>query len=270
MFGECLKFQVDGQRQVFAGFRLLVVFSFLIAALNTAFRVAQQNLDAFLSAQLLLVRPLHAEFSDVVAGLIVVVFLDVGRRNLRHIAEHMGGVGIFIFAKGAFLDVKARETEHFLLKNAEFLVRKLTHENLLRIARVTGIFRAVFDVVHPLNEVFLRDSDGIAKLHRVESSGHLVHNHHNVVNRLIINHLLAVSVGNHATRGKLDFLQKRIRVGIFLVVVAEQLEREKADDVNHDNQHSHATNHITPIFKTMIFHPPSCFGKTLSSAVKRW
>ena len=249
-----MQFQINRQREIFAGFRLLVVFSVLITPLNTAFGVAQQNLNTFLTAQLLFVITLDAKFSDEVARLIVVVFLDVGRRNFRYIAEHVGGIGVFIFANRAFLDIKTRKTEHFLLENAEFLVRELSHENLLRIARIAGIFRTVFDVAHPLDEVFLRDADGLAKLHRVESSCHLVHDHHDVVNRLVINHLLAVSVSDDTTRGELDFFQKGIRVGIFLVVVAEQLEHEKADDVNHDYQRGHTTNHITPVFKTMIFH----------------
>ena len=223
---ECLQLYVDAEREVLAGNGLLVEGTVLIATLDAAVGVAQEYLDALLSAQLLLIAALHAELTDVVAGLIVVVFLDVAGRHLSHIAQHMGGMRILVLADAALLHVEAREAEHLLLEHAELLVGELAHEELLREARVAGILRTVLDVVHALYEEFLRDAQRLAELQRVEVPALFVHDDHDVVGGLVVDEELSVSVGDDASRGVFNLLQERVGVGILLVVVAEQLQRE--------------------------------------------
>ncbi len=76
-FAECLEVDVDAERQVLSRHGLLVELSVLVASLDSAVGIAEHNLHALLSAQLLLVGLLHAELSLVVAGLVVGVLLHV-------------------------------------------------------------------------------------------------------------------------------------------------------------------------------------------------
>ena len=69
---------VKAKCEVLAGYGATVELTILVAALHTAVGVTQQNLHAFLAAQLALVAALHAQLADVVAGLVVVILLDVG------------------------------------------------------------------------------------------------------------------------------------------------------------------------------------------------
>ena len=80
---------VESEGKVSSGNRTLVVPSVLVSAFYSASRVAQKNLHALCSAQFLLVIFLYAEFSDIVAALIVRVFLYVSLRNLAYVAKHM-------------------------------------------------------------------------------------------------------------------------------------------------------------------------------------
>ena len=216
--------------------------------------VAQQDLDAFLAAQLLLVAALHTQLADVVARLVVVVILDVAGRHLTYVAQDVGGIRVLILADAAFLHVETREAEHLLLKHAELLVRQLTHEQLLRETRVARVLRAVLDVVHALDEKFLRDAQCLTEFHGVQSSALLVHDHHDVVGGLVVHQQFAVAVGDDAARRIFNLLQESIRVGILLVVVAHQLQREETDDVDRNDEHGHTTYHIAAVVEIKIFH----------------
>ena len=119
---ESLKLDVEREGEVFAGHGLVVVETVLVFSLNASAGIAQKNLDTLLAAKLLLVVALHAKFPDVVACLVIVVILDVVLRHLGNISKNMGGIRILILSDGAFLDVKAGETEEFLLKHGELLL----------------------------------------------------------------------------------------------------------------------------------------------------
>lgn len=76
-FAQLLEFDVQTEPQVLASHRSLVELAVHVVALNTSACVAQQYLNTFLASQLLLVRTFHAQFSDKVAGDIVVIFFHV-------------------------------------------------------------------------------------------------------------------------------------------------------------------------------------------------
>ena len=61
-------------------------------------------------------------------------------------------------------------------------------------------------------------------------------------------------VANCATRRILYFLEKGVTVGVFLIVVAEQLEREKADEIDCNNEYSHPTDNQSPFVEFEIYH----------------
>ena len=102
--------------------------------MNTSAGIAQQYLNSLLSAQLLFVIFLHTELANEVAGLIIVVLLNVGRRHFGNVAEYMCTTRRLILAYAAALNIKSGESEHLLLEVAELLVAELTHKELLRKA----------------------------------------------------------------------------------------------------------------------------------------
>ena len=63
-----------------------------------------------------------------------------------------------------------------------------------------------------------------------------------------------MSVADSATRGIFDFLEKGITICVFLIVVAEQLKREEADEIDCNNEYSHPTDNQSPFVEFEIFH----------------
>ena len=117
--------------------------------------IAQEDLNALLTAKLLLVATLNTQLTDIIAGLIVFVVFDIGRRHLTHITKDMGGVGIFILADGAFLHIETRKAEHLLIEDTVILIVDLAHEELLGETRISRILVAVLDLIHALDEILL-------------------------------------------------------------------------------------------------------------------
>ena len=96
--------------------------------------IAQQYLHALLASQVFFIRAFHAQFTYIVARLVIVVLLNICWRHLGHIAQHMGSVWMLILTDAALLHVEAWKAVHLLLKHTEVVVRELVHEHLLREA----------------------------------------------------------------------------------------------------------------------------------------
>ena len=261
-FTQGLQLGIDAQRQVLAGLCTLVKLTVTIAALHTSVGIAQQNLDTFHTTQLLLVRALDTQLADIVAGLVVVVLLDIGRRHLSHIAQHVGTHVVGVLAHAALLHIEAWETEHLLLEDAEVLVGELTHEDLLGKARIAWVAVTVLDGGHATVELLARDAERLTELEGVETVLDLVHHHHDVVGGLVIHHQLAVPVEDGTTGGIFYLLEKSIGVGTLLVVVARNLEHEEADGVDYHDEDGYTRYDEAPIRETVIFH----LARTLSIA----
>ena len=119
---ECLKLYVDAQSDVFSSHGPTVVTPVLVLALYSSTGVAQQNLHAFLSSQLLFVILFYTEFAYIVARLVVVVVLNVAWRHFGDIAEHMRRIRVLVLPYASPLDIEARKAEYLLLEYAEFFV----------------------------------------------------------------------------------------------------------------------------------------------------
>ena len=159
-----------------------------------------------------------------------------------------------VLAYAALLHVETREAEYLFLEEAELLRRELTHKELLRKARVARVLRVVLNVVHALYEELFRDAKRVAKLKRVDASLCFVHHDHNVVSRLIVHEQSAVAVVDGTTRRVFDFLEEGVGVGVLLVVVAKQLQREETHDVDNDNSRCHESDYVAPFLKVIIAH----------------
>ena len=82
----------------------------------------------------------------------------------------------------------------------------------------------------------------------------LVHHHHDIVRGLVVDHQLAVSVGDDTTRRELHLLEEGIRVGTLLVVITGDLKCKQADNIDDYNRCSHPTNHESSVFKSIVSH----------------
>ena len=109
----------------------MIELAVLIVSLHTSVGIAQQNLHTFDPPQLFLIATLNAQLTNVVAWLIVVIGLDIGRRHLAHVTQHMSSHRIFVLPDGTMLDIEARKAEHLLLKHGEVGFGQLVHEHLL-------------------------------------------------------------------------------------------------------------------------------------------
>ena len=164
---QFLQLDIDTQREVFACNGPTVELSILIVALYTSVGIAQKNLHTLFATKLLLVTTFYTQLASVIARLIVVGVLHIALRNLGHITQNVSSVWILVLSDASFLHIETRKTENLLLENAELLIRKLAHEHLFGEARITWIFVAVLDIVHPFDEILLGNAQGVAKLHCV-------------------------------------------------------------------------------------------------------
>ena len=75
----------------------------------------------------------------------------------------------------------------------------------------------------------------------------LVHDDHDIVGRLVVDHQLAVAVVDDTSRGVFHFFQEGVRVGAFLIVIACHLQHEQADDVDRHNSDGNTRNDILSV-----------------------
>ena len=87
----------------------------------------------------------------------------------------------------------------------------------------------------------------------------LVHHHHDVVGRLVVDHQLAVAFVDAPSCRILYLLEKGIGVGTLLIVIAGNLEHEEPDDVDHHNEDGHTGYHKASIVQAIVPHhrPPA-------------
>ena len=183
--------------------------------------ITQHNLHTFLAPKFLFIIFFNTEFAYIVTRLIIIVFFYVGNGNLTDVAQNMSCIGIGVLPNTSFLHIKAWETKHFLSKYAELPVGKLRHEKLFGKSAVARILATVLDIIHPFDEIHLADTKCIAEFERINMAFCLVHDNHNIIRRLVINHQFAISIVNSATRRIIDFLEKSITIGILLEVIAK-------------------------------------------------
>ena len=65
---------------------------------------------------------------------------------------------------------------------------------------------------------------------------------------LVVYEEFAVAVGDGATGGEFYFFQECVTVGILLVVLTHDLQHEESYDVDDDDDHGNAANHVFPVF----------------------
>ena len=152
-----------------------------------------------------------------------------------------------ILSHATFLYIEARETEHLLLKQAKVLIGKLAYEELLRKARITGIFVAVLHHCHTVIKLFLGDTQCLTELCRVNTVSGFIHHNHDVIRRLVKDHQFAITIADISTRGIFDFLQEGVRVCTLFIVITCHLQHEEPNNIDHYYKYSSAPYHITTV-----------------------
>lgn len=167
----------------------------------------------------------------------------------------MGGHVVGILPGGAALDVEAGEAEKFLLEHGKLLGRQLAQEHLFGVAGIAGIDCPVLDVGHTLDEELLGDAQRPAEVQRVQPVDFTHHDHH-VVGRLVVDHQASFTVIDGSAGRKLYFVEKSVAVGVLLIVVAHNLQREQTQDIAQDNRHGHTGYHKFAFLQIIVAH---CF-----------
>ncbi len=182
--------------------------------------------------QLPLVGTFYAEFTDKVAALIVAVAIifEFLFTNLAHVAQHVRPAALGIVARGTLHGTEPVEAEKFFLEKGELPRGYLAHEELRRVAGIAGVFGRVFNLCHAADIELAGDADRFAEVERVHAAL-VVHHYHNIIRRLVVDEQVAVAVVNQAARGIQYFFAEGVRVGILFIVVAKQLQGEKAHKV---------------------------------------
>ena len=111
----------------------------------------------------------------------------------------MGCDRILILAHRSLLGIETREAEHLLLEDTEVLIGELTHEELLRVARIARVLITILHRGHTGIKLFLGDAQGLTELHRIETVTRLVHHHHDIVRRLIEHHQFTMAISDVST-----------------------------------------------------------------------
>ena len=202
---ERLQFQIESQSQVFAGHSFGIQLSVHVSPFDTPPGITQKYLYPLFAPQLLLVGTFHTLLADEITILIILIFLHIRRRHLTDVPQDQCGIRGLVLTDGTTLHIKTGKTEQLFLKHAELLGRQLAHEKLLGVTRITGIAVPVLDFVHPLDIIFLGYSEARTQIQRVHPLL-LVHDHHNVIRRLVVDQQLPVAVGDDSPRRILDFL----------------------------------------------------------------
>ena len=250
-FSKGLQLNIDAHRQVSTRNGSFVELAVLVASLNSSTSIAQKNFHSFLASQSSFVRAFNAKFADIVAASIVIVGLNISWTHLCNVAKKVGCVGIGVLSDASLLNVKAWKAEKLLLKTAELLCGELTHEELLCIGTIARIALQVFYLRHsPLVPIGC-DAETFAKIECVDALL-LVHDDHHIVGRLIVDEQFAVAVGDCASGRILNALEESVGVGALLEVLAQQLQREKPQQINKNDDNCSATNHVFALCKLVI------------------
>ena len=96
-----------------------------------------------------------------------------------------------------------------------------------------------------------RQGEDIAEIKRIERLN-LTHNQHDFIRRLVINQQLPVAIINDTPGRDQCLFQKRIAVCPRFIVAVYYLQKEHTNDKDENQQNNGATNHETPVLKSIL------------------
>ena len=163
----------------------------------------------------------------------------------------MGSIRIFIFPDCTVLNIKTRKFIQFFLQNTAFLCGEVIHEHLRDIGRIAGIQPPVLNFSYTFYKQLFCNTEDIAEIKRIERLN-LTHNQHDFIRRLVINQQLPVAIINDTPGRDQCLFQKRIAVSPRFIVAVHYLQKEQTNDKDENQQNNGATNHETPVLKSIL------------------
>ena len=85
----------------------------------------------------------------------------------------------------------------------------------------------------------------------------LRHHDHNIVRGLVVDQQFTVTVGDYTARGILHFLKESVGIGVFLIIVAHDLQRKKPENIDNHDARRHRSYHILTLLQIVVRHIPS-------------
>ena len=110
-----------------------------------------------------------------------------------------------VVTKRTFLNLYTGEEEKFLLQRSDVFFFELTHEDLRSITRVTSVFALVFYLGNAAVKLHFVDLQATAKRKRVPLFPHVTHGERHLIDRLVENQKLTISIENQSS-GRVDSL----------------------------------------------------------------
>ena len=184
-FCQHLKLDVNTQGQVLACNGSLVQSPIHIPALNSSTGITQQYFHPFFTTQLLLIKTLNALFPDKVTTHIVIIRLYILLGYFSDVTQHMCCRVIIVLSDCSTLYVETWKLEQFFLEHPTFLCRKLGHENLMCIRRISRIRVSVFQFTDTSLKIVRCYAQSTTKIQRIQIH-HLLHDHSHIIGRLIV------------------------------------------------------------------------------------
>ena len=137
--GQLLQFDVNPQSQILSRHGCFVQSTIHIPPLNTTTRIPEQDFHSLFTTQLFFIGTFYTLLAYKVTTHIIIISRYILLGNFRNISQNMGCRIIVILTDGSSLYIKPGKLEQLFLKNSTLFCRKLGHEYLVRIRRITGI-----------------------------------------------------------------------------------------------------------------------------------
>ena len=160
--------------------------------------------------------------SDVIARVVVVVFVDVALGHFGHVTEDVGGVRMGVFPCGTFAHIESAESEQFLLEDGKLLGWHLPDEKLLGVCGIAWIALRVFEVGHSVVEIFPCDVQSATEVESVEVLD-LPQHHHDVVGWLVVDQKFALAVVDDSSRRIEHLVHEGVALSRLLVSLVAEL-----------------------------------------------
>jgi hypothetical protein len=208
--------------------------------------IAKEYLDAFLSAQILLIGKFDAGTSGMVSLYIVVVLLNIMLTNLSNIAEYMGGTSVLIITESTVTDVETGELVQFFLKSTVLLYGELWDKNLRDVRGITRVEPFVGNVFESLDKPFVGDTERGTKIDSIERDD-LPLDDHDIISRLIVNKEASHPVVNHTARRIDGTFKESVTVCPSPVIHTKDLQVKEAEEENDNDGDKNAVDDVLSI-----------------------
>ena len=226
-----LQVKVDSGHHVAAADGFLVVGAVLVVLLDAVMRVAKEDLVAFLAFKAVFESHLHAGLAGEISHHVTLVVLEEILVDLADVAQQVAAGVDRIVAGSPDDGVEAGEHVAFLGELVVHLAGNLLQERYRAEADACAV---TFVIVEALLDELLLQVENLAESQSVEGL-HVDGRHFEVVDYLVVDHDFPVAVEDAAAGGIVDFIFKRVVLGVDAVLVLDYLHVEQPADNSQES-----------------------------------